>query len=382
MFKFLKKQLLKVIQLEDMPTNMLIKKYELTDRDEIMNSSTLVVRPGQTAVLVHKGQICDVFAEGSYKLAVENIPVITKLLSLPTGFDSPIKAEVYFINTRQITGLKWGTQNPIMMRDPEYGNVRIRGYGVYAFKITDPKVFMREVAGVSELTVDSVNGQFKPMIISSFTDAIASSKISALDLAENYKEFASSVVTSAKASMEKFGVEITNITIENISVPDEVEKALDEKTKLGILEDKMGTYAQYQAATAIGDAAKNEGGGLAGAGVGLGAGVAMGNVFANAFNQSLSQNKNGQEAKKEEVEKTDVSVPVCSKCGAEIVGKHKFCPECGEKLIKTCSKCGTELNGKNKFCPECGTPVGKVCPNCKKVVGDKIKFCPDCGAKL
>lgn len=383
LFGFLKRQLLKVIQMEDMPANVLVKKYELTDRDEIMNSSSVVVRPGQAAVFVHKGQICDVFSEGTYKLSSENIPVLTKVLALPTGFESPIKADIYYVNVRQITGLKWGTQNPVMMRDKEFGNVRVRGFGVYAFQITDPKTFMREVSGVSACEVNGIDGQLRPMIIEALADTIAESKISALDLATNYREFSSEVMKSAEHAMSKFGVKITSVVIENISLPEEVEKALDERTKLGILKDEMGTYTQYQAANALRDAAQNESGGnLAGLGVGLGAGTTIGGVFANAL--SNQQQNNQAPAGKVQLGNETVAVEqfVCHSCGMKLDKKEKFCPECGAKLVKVCGNCGHELTARQKFCPECGTPTAKMCPKCKKVLANNAKFCPECGEKV
>lgn len=377
-FGFLKRQLLKVIQMEDMPANQIIKKYQLTDRDEIMNSSTLIVRPGQIAVFVHKGEICDVFGEGSYKLACENIPVLTKILSLPTGFDSPIKAEVYYVNAKQIAGLKWGTQNPIMMRDAEFGNVRIRGYGVYAFRVDDAKTFMRELAGVSDCFVSNIEGQLKPMILESLTTTISKSQISALDLAENYREFSKQVMEIAAQDMSKFGIEITSIVIENISVPEEVEKALDERTRLGILKDQVGTYTQIKAADALGDAAKNEGGGnLAGLGIGLGAGATMGQVFASAMGDSIKQSKESGKAMAESAGEEII----CPHCNAKLSKKQKFCPECGNKLAPTCPKCGAEIAKNAKFCPECGEKLVKTCAKCGAELSSGVKFCPECGEK-
>ena len=291
-FDFFKRQLLKVIELEEMPSDTLVMKYQLEDRDEIMNSSSLVVRPGQVAVFVHKGEICDVFAEGTYKLATENVPILTKVLSLPTGFDSPIKADVYYVNVKQIAGLKWGTQNPVMLRDKDFGTVRVRGFGVYAFRIDDVKKFIRDMSGTNTFRVQDVEVHIKPMLLEALTDTIAESKISALDLATNYREFSSIVLDNAKKTMTQFGVEITSMVIENISVPEEVEKALDERTKLGILKDEMNTFTQYQAAQAIRDAAQNEGGGnLTGLGVGLGAGTTLGSMFAQTMaNQTMQAN--------------------------------------------------------------------------------------------
>ncbi len=373
LFNFIKKQLLEVIEWEDKTKDTIVYKYPLTNRDEIMNSSTLVVRPSQCAVFVHKGQIADVFAPGSYKLSTENIPFLTKMLSLPTGFNSPIKAEVYFVNTKQFTGQKWGTQNPIMMRDADFGNIRLRGFGVYSFKVEDVKTFMQEMFGTNEVyKTDDVAEQCRPMLLQGIADAIAESKISALDLAANYKEFSTNVIQTSQPEFARFGLKLTGVVIENLSLPEEVEKALDERTKMGVMEDKMGTYTQYQAANAMRDAANNpSGGNLAGLGVGLGAGTAMGQMFAESLS---TQNK----PKEQHAEKATTT---CSKCGAKIRDGVKFCPECGAKQGRTCPKCGADIKSKAKFCPECGEKLIKTCAKCGTELKDNQKFCPECGEK-
>ena len=342
LFSGIKKQLLKVIEWKDESKNTVVYRYPLTDRSEIMTSSTLVVRESQVAIFVHKGQIADVFEPGTYKLETQNIPFLTKLLALPTGFESPIKAEVYYINTKQFTGQKWGTQNPIMMRDKEFGTIRLRGFGVYSFKVEDPKAFMKEVFGTNAVyTVSDVAEQIKPMLIQAITDSVAESKISALDLAANYREFSEFVMSSSVEEFSKFGLKLCSVVIENLSLPEEVEKALDERTKLGVLEDKVGTFTQIKAAEAMKDAANNpNGSNLAGLGVGLGAGAMMSNVFASNLNmQNPQQQKQSAGAK-------------CYKCGASIPENSKFCPECGAKQV--CPKCGAPLVSGAKFCPECG----------------------------
>ena len=349
---FSKKQLLKVIEWEDNSKDTIVYRYPLTDRDEIMNSSTLVVRPSQVALFIHKGEICDIFAPGTYKLSTENIPIITKLLALPTGFDSPIKAEIYYVNTKQFPSNTWGTQNPIMMRDADFGNIRLRGFGIYSFRVDDAKLFMKEMFGTNQVyKLQDVNEYLKPLIIEGATDAIAESKISALDLAANYKEFGQAIVECAQPQFEKVGLKITNCVIENLSLPEDVEKALDERTKLGVLEDKMGTYTQMKAADAMGDAAKNpSGGNMAGLGIGLGAGSAIGNLFANSLNTS-----NPPKAENKPKESATVK---CSNCGHDIPAGAKFCSNCGAKQeAKFCSNCGQKLDGGAKFCLNCGQKV-------------------------
>ena len=206
---FSKRQLLKVIEWEDNSKDVLVYRYPLTDRDEIMNSSTLIVRPSQVALFIHKGEIADIFAPGTYKLSTENIPIITRLLALPTGFNSPIKAEIYFVNTKQFASNKWGTQNPIMMRDNDFGTIRLRGFGIYSFKVDDAKLFMKEMFGTNQIyKLADVTDYLKPVVINAVTDAIGESKISALDLAANYKEFGEQVKDCAKEQFEKVGLKI------------------------------------------------------------------------------------------------------------------------------------------------------------------------------
>ena len=373
LFSFFKKQLLEVIQCKDLDKDTIVSRFKLKDREEIMNSSTLIVGPAQTAIFVHKGEICDIFGPGTYKLATENIPFLTKMLSLPTGGESPIEADIYFVNMRQFTGNKWGTQNPIMMRDADFGNIRLRGFGIYSFKVQDPRLFMKEMFGQNEVyKVGEVEDQMRPMILQALSDAIAESKISALDLASHYNEFAKNVQDCAKDKFDKFGLEISTMVIENLSLPEEVEKALDERTKVGVLEDKMGTYTQYHMANAMRDAAQNDAdGNMAGLGVGLGAGTAMGNLFAQHLN---TKNPTAKDSGDDKVS--------CQKCGAQIKRDAKFCPECGQRQGVICPKCNAKLIQGAKFCTECGATLTSVCKKCGKAIPLGTKFCPECGEKV
>ena len=344
------KQLLEVIEWKDDTKDTIVYRYPITKREEIMNSSTLVVRPSQTAIFVHKGQIADIFAPGTYKLATENIPVITKMLSLPTGFNSTIKAEVYFVNTKQFTALKRGTSNPIMLRDPDFGNVRLRAFGTYSFKVVNVRKFMEEVLGTSGLyKVADIEDHNRPLIIQGFTDVIGEGKFSALDLAANYKEVADKITAQTNPEFLNLGMKLVKVVVENISLPEEIEKALDETTRLGMLEQHVNTYTRLKAADALSDAAKNEGGGLAGLGVALGAGASLGKVFAENV-QPATTTKSAQ-------------TKVCADCQTELPARAKFCPGCGKAIkIKKgtyCTNCGAAVTASAKFCPECGRKVGE-----------------------
>ena len=370
---FIKKNLLKVIEWKDESKTTVVYRFPLQDRYEIMTGSTLVVRESQVAVFVHKGQVADVFEPGTYKLSTENLPFITKILSLPTAFESPIKAEVYFVNTRQFTGQKWGTKNPIAMRDKDFGAVRLRGYGIYSFRVIDAKLFMKEMFGTNDLyTVDDVNEHIRPILIQSITDAIASSKVSLLDLAANYKEFGDSVVESGDKDFAPLGLKLEKLYVENLSLPDEVEKALDEVSKISMMEDKTETYTRLQAAKALRESASNPNGGnnLASLGVGLGAAGAMGGLFGQTLNSVSTPSK--------------PKTKTCVKCGVEIAEKSKHCPECGATQSATCPKCGEAVSSRAKFCANCGEKLGpakKKCSNCGEEMKATVKFCPNCGTK-
>ena len=366
---FIKKNLQKVIEWRDDSRDTVVYRFPLEDRYEIMTGSTLVVRESQVAVFVHKGKVADVFEPGTYKLSTDNLPFITKILSLPMGFESPIKAEVYFVNTKQFVGQKWGTQNPITVRDQDFGMVRLRGYGIYSYRVIDAKVFMDEVFGTNNrYTTADVAEQIRPMVIQAITDTIAESKMSVLDLAANYREFSEKVTESSVEEFERYGLKLEKLVIENISLPESVEKALDERSKLGIMEDKIGTYTQYQAATALRDAAQNpNGNNLAGLGVGLGAAGAMGGMFQNTLNSATNANNKN-----------------CIKCGAEMSAKAKHCPECGAVQTAVCPKCGEAVSARAKFCANCGEKIAPKgakthCPNCGEEVKAGAKFCPNCG---
>ncbi len=336
------------IEWSDNSQNTLVYKYPFKNSGrEVNDKSTLTVRDSQCAIFVHKGQVADVFGPGMYEMKTATFPILSKLFNWKYAFENPIICDVYFVNTKQFTNIKWGTKNPIIMRDSEFGSVRVRGFGSFAFKVDDPTVFMKELFGTnSTFKTEDISDYLKTLTVSSLTDAIGESKISVLDLAGNTDEFNEIIKARVQDKFNGIGLKLTNLAIENMSVPEEVEKALDERTKLGILGDKTDVLMRVAAAQAMQDAAKNPGNGFAGAGVGLGAGLGMGQIFAEAMRPTVAETK-------EEVSK---SLKTCSECGAKVDSKAKFCSECGAKF-KTksfCPECGKEITSGAKFCPECG----------------------------
>lgn len=255
--------------------------------NEIKMGAKLVVREGQEAVFVNEGQIADVFQPGTFTLQTQNMPILSTIKGWKYGFNSPFKAEVYFVSTRQWTDQKWGTQNPIMLRDPEFGPVRIRAFGSYAMKVTDAATFLRQlVATDPSFETYEITNQLRNAIVSKFVDVVGHMKIPMLDLAGNYEKIASMARDRFAPDLASMGLTLTAFYIENISLPPEVEKALDKRTEMGVL-GNMAQYTQYQTATAIGDAAKNPGG-VAGIGAGLGAGMAMAGQMAGAIQGQVS----------------------------------------------------------------------------------------------
>lgn len=377
LFGFFKSQFIEVIEWTDSSTNTMVYRFPVQG-NEIKMGASLTVRESQVAIFVNEGEIADVFGPGNHLLYTQNMPILTKLKSWKQGFNSPFKAEVYFVNTKQFINQKWGTSNPIMMRDPEFGMIRLRGYGIYSYRVSEPTIFLKELFGTSgSYTTSAIEDHLKKMILSGLTDLFAESKIPALDLAMNYDELSTQGKDKMQERFNAFGFEITSLYIENLSLPKEVEQAMDKRTTMGVLGD-MGQYQQYQAAEALRDAAKNEGGGLAGAGAGLGAGAALGGMMSNA----LSGNQQQTSAQ------TPVSEKIsCPNCNASVNANAKFCGECGQTVQQKkvpCINCQATINADAKFCGECGTEqiTEKICEKCGHKNSPTAKFCGDCGENL
>lgn len=366
-----KKQLLKVIEWEDSTNNTIVHKYEYDDRYAIMKGSQLIVRPSQAAIFVYKGSICDVFTEGSWKLEDGSTPILTKIANWKYAFENPKLIDVYYVNLKRFTQMKWGTANPIMMRDKDFGMIRIGGNGEYSFHVMDPQTFMRECFGaIHSYKTSDIAEHLKNLVTAMLTDLLGECEIPALELAANYLELGETAKNQVKPKFNELGLDIDGIIIRNFKLPESVEKAMDKRTTLGVFDGKMNEYAQYESIGAMRDAAKNPGmGGMFGAaGIGLGVGARVGNQFA------------------QNIDNASAKTAKCSKCGANVAVGAKFCPECGNAMAQgasvKCAKCGASIFEGCKFCPECGTPTSIVCPKCNAQVKGGMKFCPECGAKI
>jgi membrane protease subunit (stomatin/prohibitin family) len=285
-FDRLTAQFIEIIEWTDDDRETMVYRFPVYAK-EIKNGAKLVVREGQAAVFVRDGQLADVMTPGTYTIDGHNTPILSTILGWKYGFESPFKSEVYFVSTRQFTDLKWGTPNPIMMRDPDFGVVRLRAFGSYAIKITDPGLFLKDIVGTDALfeTAEIAN-YLRDMLVQGFTTSLGSAHVAALDLAANYKNLGADLSKGIAADFAQHGLTLSRFIISNISLPPEVEQALDKRSQMGAIGD-LNRFTQFQVANAIPDAAKQPGG-MAGIGMGLGAGMAMGNQMAGAVNSSLN----------------------------------------------------------------------------------------------
>lgn len=322
LFSMFTNQLIDVIEWKDSSPDTMVYRYDRGGK-EIMMGAQLTVRESQVAVMVNEGKIADVFQPGRYELSTQNMPIMTALQSWKFGFNSPFKAEVYFINTRQFLDQKWGTSSPVMMRDAEFGMIRLRAFGIYSFRVSDPVAFLKEVFGtVAYMTTEGVTGQIKRTLVSGLSDIIAQSKIPALDLAANYDELSQYALQALAPRIAPLGLKLESLLVENISLPDEVEKAMDRRTSMGVV-GNLDQYTKFQAAEAMRDAANNQ------SAAGMGAGFGAGAMMAQAMQQAAS------------------AAPAQQPAPAQASGETKFCSECGQKIARAA-----------KFCPECGAKQG------------------------
>ncbi|MFH1495308.1 MAG: SPFH domain-containing protein [Pseudomonadota bacterium] len=286
LFDFVAKQFIDVIHWTEPEDGILAYRFPMQDM-EIQNGASLTVRESQLALFVDEGKVADLFQPGRHTLTTQTLPVLTYLKNWDKFFESPFKSDVYFFSTRLQLDRKWGTPNPITIRDKEFGIVRLRAFGIYSYRMTDPKKFYTEVSGTRETyTVDDLDGQLRNTLIGSMTDMFAESGVPFLDMAANQDEFGARLKEKMLPTFERYGLALDNLVVQNVSLPEELQHVLDQRIGMNMVGD-LGKYTQYQTANAIPVAAANEGG-VAGAGVGLGAGIAMGQAMAGTMAQAAT----------------------------------------------------------------------------------------------
>jgi len=327
---FFSKQFIDVIHWTEPADGILAYRYPMEDM-EIQNGGQLTVRDSQAAVFVNQGQIADVFGPGLYTLSTNTLPILTYLQNWDKAFKSPFKSDVYFFSTRLQVNQKWGTATPITIRDKEFGAVRMRAYGIYAYRIADPKAFYQKVSGTRPAyMVSDLDGQLRNSIIGQMTDMFGNSSVDFLDMASHQSQLGQNMLSGLRPMFADLGLLLDSFTLENISMPEELQKLLDQRIGMNIVGD-MGRYTQFQVAQSLPIAAANEGGGLAGAGVGLGAGMLMAQQVMNAPKPAAAgpAAPTGPAAPGAPEGATAAGTKFCINCGKTMPKPAKFCPECG-----------------------------------------------------
>jgi len=322
--EFLTKQLIDVIECNEPVEGVLSWRYPMDDA-EIQNGGQLTVRESQLAAFVNEGRIADVFGPGLHTLNTRNLPLLTDLMNWDKGFESPFRSDVYFFSTRLQMDRKWGTATPITIREKEFGAVRLRGYGIYAYRIKDARKFFTEVSGTRDTYyAEDLEGQLKQTIVARMTDVFAAADVAFLDMARNQAALAERIATALQPSFAALGLELNSFTVESISLPDELTKVMDQRIGVQMAGNlnpgNLGPYTQFQAAQALGTAAANPGG-AAGAGVGIGAGITLGRALAGSLTATEIVNSGAAPATSAQ--------KFCTACGRPMKRAAKFCPECG-----------------------------------------------------
>ncbi|HTX37953.1 MAG TPA: SPFH domain-containing protein [Bryobacteraceae bacterium] len=325
---FLSKQFIEVIQWTEVGDAVLAWRFPIEDQ-EIKTGARLTVRDSQFAVFVNEGQIADVFAPGLYTLSTNTLPLLTNLLNWDKAFKSPFKSDVYFYSSRLRIDQKWGTATPIVIRDKEFGAVRMRAYGIYSYRIADPRVFYQKVSGSRALyQVSDLEGQLRNTVVGRMTDAFGNANVNFLDMAGSQAQLGQTLLAALRPVFTDLGLSLESFVVENISLPEELQKMLDQRIGMNMLGD-MNRYTQFQVAQSMPIAAANQGGGAAGIGAGLGAGMVMAQQMMNAMKPAPPP------------EAAAPAPPASTPAGP--AGATKFCLNCGKPIPKPA-----------RFCPECG----------------------------
>lgn len=329
---FIKKQFIDVIHWVEPEDGILAWRYPMQDM-EIQNGAKLTVRESQLAAFVNEGRMADVFPPGLHTLNTQTLPILTNLMNWDKMFQSPFKSDVYFFSTRLQVNQRWGTATPVTVRDRDFGAVRLRAYGIYSYRVADPHAFHTQVSGTRETyRVADLEGQLRNTIVGRMADTFAESQVPFLDMAANQIELGQKIAEHLRPVFAALGLALDSFVVENLSLPDELQKRLDERIGMTMIGD-MGRYTQFQVAQAMPIAAANEGGGVAGIGAGLGAGMAMAQTMMNAMQPPAAPAP----------PQPGPAAPAPTPAAPAAAGANKFCIECGKPMP-----------ARAKFCPGCG----------------------------
>ncbi len=347
-------QYLEVVQWADDTGQEMVHRF--AGGGELKLGAQLVVLENQAAVFFRDGHALDAFGPGRHTLTTLNIPILTKVLSLPFGFTSPFRADVYFVNRKTFTGMKWGTREPVVFRDSELQMVRLRAFGVYATRVADPRLFVNTAVGsMGSYTTDSIEGYLRDLIVARLNDVLGETLRTIFDLPRQYDELAEALKGRVRDDFGKYGLELADFFISSVTPPEDVQKAIDERAGMGAIgQGNLGSYMQYKAARALGDAAASGGaegaggaGSTAAAGMGLGVGAGLGMMVPGMIRDAAQGAPGGAAGAGAAVR--------CGACGKDTPSQGRFCMHCGAGVAAPrCGGCGGALPSGAKFCPGCG----------------------------
>jgi membrane protease subunit (stomatin/prohibitin family) len=366
---------LEVIEWFDESGQKLVHRIPEEGSGEIKFGAQLILRESQVGVFFYKGKSYDAFGPGRHTLTTANIPVLTKILAVPWGMTSPLRAEVYIINMKVFPNLKWGTRDPVAFRDAELGLIRLRAHGVFNIQVVQPLLFVNSLVGtMGKYSTEEIEDYLKRVIVSRLNDYLGEKLNSLLDLPGRYDEFAGDLKTRLQADFSRFGLALTHLYISSITPPAEVQAAIDDKSRLGVIQD-LDRLVKMKAAMAMEKAAESPGD--AGSGMGLGLGLMVPGMFAEML-------RSGQTSAQASAEGT-----TCPDCHRSIPKDATFCPYCGHQqlVFSQCTHCGKNVPPSARFCPRCGRPVDecpqpKVCTQCGTENLPDAVFCNQCGERL
>jgi membrane protease subunit (stomatin/prohibitin family) len=372
---------LEILEWFDETGKEMIHRIPEAGSSDIKMGAQLVVQENQAAIFFRDGKAYDILGPGRHTLSTLNIPVLTKVLSFPFGFDSPFRASVYFVNIKVFTDLKWGTREPVAFKDSELGMVRLRAFGNYTMRITQPLLFINTLVGTQGVyTTQEISDYLRDVVVSRINDLMGESLDTIFNLPKYYDELAVALKTRLSEDFARYGVELIDLFINSITPPEDVQKMIDEKSGMKAVGD-LDQFLKYKAAKAMGDAATAEGGGgegAAGSGMGIGLGAGLGMMLPGILQKTIQEG--GQPS-------ATPATMKCAKCHIDIPQDSRFCSHCGHQIVivNKCSQCNTDLPVEAKFCMVCGTKVAKQekeCPHCGAKNLPHANFCNGCGEKL